>query len=98
MTVNNGAQQRVTTRGQLRNVQLYYPLYLGGNVPAVYTQSKPDVGVIIPFVGCVRELEFNERAIELSGKWAEDYTSSLTKSVGGTVARPLTSNTAIQYK
>jgi hypothetical protein len=69
MSVNNGAEQRVTTRGQLRDVQLYNPLYLGGIIPAVYTQSKPDVGVITPFVGCVRELGFNERAIELSGTW-----------------------------
>ena len=69
MSVNNGDERRARSRGQLRNVQLYHPLYLGGIVPAVYTQSKPDVGQIKPFVGCLRELEFNERAVELSGNW-----------------------------
>lgn len=68
MAVNDGVEQRSRTRGKLRDVQLYHPLYLGGIVPEVYTQSKPDVGNITPFIGCVRELEFNERAFELSGK------------------------------
>ena len=74
MSVNNGAEQRATTSSRLRDVQLFYPLYLGGIVPAVYTQSKPDAGIIMPFVGCVRELEFNERAIELSGNSRERYS------------------------
>ena len=63
----NGVEKRATTQSELRDVQLYHPLYLGGIIPSVYTQNKPDVGRIIPFVGCVRELEFNERAVELSG-------------------------------
>ena len=67
LSVNNGVEQRATTRGKLRDVQLYHPLYLGGIVPDVYTKNKRDVGVITPFVGCIKELAFNERALELSG-------------------------------
>lgn len=49
-------------------MQLYYRLYLGGVVPVGSLRNKPDVGTIRPFVGCVRELQFNERTIELSGR------------------------------
>lgn len=67
MTVNGGPVLKTKARDKLRAVQLYQALYIGGIIPSIHTQNKRDIGTITPFVGCIKELEFNNRAILLSG-------------------------------
>ena len=67
MTVNDGSVLKTKARDKLRAVQLYQALYIGGIIPSIHTQNKRGVGVVTPFVGCIKELEFNNRAILLSG-------------------------------
>lgn len=65
--MKGGVERRNTSSRLLRSPDLRHPLYIGGIVPTIYTKNYPSMREVKPFVGCIRELEFNDRMFELSG-------------------------------
>ena len=60
----------LTVDSNLRGIQLDTPLYVGGTPSDVSSTLGSDNTALSlpPFNGCIRGLEFNGRAIPLSGK------------------------------